>query len=73
MIALVTVRDMMFLLKKGIRSVFKHFGNFKGSIQGIYFIAGFLMRSIIKTWLFNDYNDIKSRNPHRTHKTPPQD
>ena len=31
------------------------FGNIKGSVQRMHFIADFLIRSIIRTRLFNDY------------------
>ena len=35
------------------------FGNIKGSIQRMHFIADFLIRSIIGMWLFNDYGNIE--------------
>ena len=38
----------------------------------MHFIVDFLIRSIIRTRLFNDYNGIESYNPPKTHKTPPQ-
>ena len=38
----------------------------------MHLIADFLIRSIIRTRLFNDYNGTESYNPPKTHKTPPQ-
>ena len=38
----------------------------------MHFITDFLIRSMIRTRLFNDYNGAESHNPPKTHETPPQ-
>lgn len=38
----------------------------------MHFIADFLIKSIIRTRRFNDYDGPERRNPRKKHETPPQ-
>ena len=38
----------------------------------MHFIADFLIKSIIRTRLFNVYDGTERHNPRKTHETPPQ-
>ena len=38
----------------------------------MHFIADFLIKSIIRTRRFNDYDGTEGHNPRKKHETPPQ-